>query len=676
MRRKKPFVSVIVPMYNDERYITKCLTSIFNSDYPSFEVIVVNDGSTDNSLAVAKKFPCRVINLKDNGGVSNARNQGANAAKGEILVFFDSDVVIDKDTVSRFVKSHENPDVKICECQVYPRSLVNSFASVLTAVIWNYDHKIMGQTPSYLSTMAFSLYKEVFDEIGQFNTSLGFAGGGEEFEIGVPIRQHRYKVFLDQSIHVDHHYQCFWPRFKTLFRRSYVYGKIVLQREYKLDKGHGTFKEGVSTLLSLLGVLSLLIGIFFTPGLTVFAALIILQIFWEMELNKSIIKKRGFLFFIKSVPVNFLWYFAMGLGIAKAFFLMGFKKITSPFSNFSFLFAKLPPYVIFFVTGKCNARCKHCFNWNSKDKDLTLDEIKKISSGFGKIKYLSYSGGEPSIRTDIVEITQAFYNQNKVDILNFITNGFATDLLVSEIERILRSCPSINLIVNFSIDGIGKQHDDIRNVPRGFERLMDSVRRLKNLQRYYTNLTISSITTYSKYNEHNIFEIVDFITKDLKLEMNLNYVRGNTFEKDAKDVHLENYIKAARIIKGRNARIKTVSSLISAIHDLSSKLIYRTKKEDRSMIRCLAGEKMIEIGNDGKIFPCEMLSADFGNIKDFNYDIAKVLNSQKAKDFSRFLKKGKCYCTWECAMKNNLVYSASYYPALIMELVKNYMRRG
>ena len=675
MHRKKAFVSVIVPMYNDEKYIAKCLASIFNSGYPAFEVIVVNDGSIDDSLAIAKRFPCRIVDLKKNSGVSNARNQGANVAKGEILVFFDSDVVIERDTISKFVMALESPDVKICECHVHPRSLVKGFAPALIAITWNYDHKVMGKEPSYLSTMAFSIYKGVFDDIGQFNTSLGFAGGGEEFEIGVPIHQHGYSIFLDQSIHVDHHYQHFWPRFETLFRRSYVYGKIVLQRNYKLDKGHGTLKEGINALLSFLGVISLLLGLFFTFGLVAFFAIIGLQVLLDRGLNKFIIKERGFLFFIKSIPVNFLWYFAMGLGVTKAFFVMSFKKITSPFSKFSFLFAKLPPYVILFVTGKCNARCKHCFNWNSKDNDLTLGEIKKISSSFGKIKYLSYSGGEPSIRADIVEITQAFYSQNKVEILNFITNGFATNLLVNEIERILRSCPSISLIVNFSIDGIGKQHDDIRNVPGGFQRLMDSVKKLKELQRYYGNLTLSSITTYSKYNEHNIFEIVDFITKDLKLEMNLNYVRGNTFQKDAKDVSLENYIVAARIIKGRNAGIKTVSTFISAIHDLSSKLIYKTKKENRSMIRCLAGEKMIEIGNDGTIFPCEMLSVNFGNIKDFNYDIARVLNSKKAKDFSGFLKKGKCYCTWECAMKNNLVYSAYYYPALFVELIKNRMRR-
>ena len=94
-------ISVIIPAYNDEECLKKGLTSVFNSDYKDFEVIVVNDASKDNSLDVAKSFPCRIVDLKINKGIANARNQGADAAKGDILVFFDSDIVIEEDNIWR-----------------------------------------------------------------------------------------------------------------------------------------------------------------------------------------------------------------------------------------------------------------------------------------------------------------------------------------------------------------------------------------------------------------------------------------------------------------------------------------------------------------------------------------------------------------------------------------------
>ena len=89
------------------------------------------------------------------------------------------------------------------------------------------------------------------------------------------IQQHGYKIFVNKDILVDHHYQSFWPRFKTLYRRSYIYGKMVLQRRFKFDKGHGTFKEGINSFLSLLGIASLLLSAVSIYGLVAFFIIII-----------------------------------------------------------------------------------------------------------------------------------------------------------------------------------------------------------------------------------------------------------------------------------------------------------------------------------------------------------------------------------------------------------------
>lgn len=89
-----PIISVIVPVYNVEKYLSKCLESILNQSFSQFELILVNDGSTDNSELIFNKYlydkRLIVIN-KSNGGLSSARNAGLDVARGEYIIFIDSD---------------------------------------------------------------------------------------------------------------------------------------------------------------------------------------------------------------------------------------------------------------------------------------------------------------------------------------------------------------------------------------------------------------------------------------------------------------------------------------------------------------------------------------------------------------------------------------------------------
>ena len=95
-------VSVIVPVYNVEKYIDKCLDSLVNQTLKDIEIIVVNDGSPDNSQKIidkyVKKYPNKVKSfIKENGGQGSARNLGMEYAKGEYISFVDSDDWIDFD---------------------------------------------------------------------------------------------------------------------------------------------------------------------------------------------------------------------------------------------------------------------------------------------------------------------------------------------------------------------------------------------------------------------------------------------------------------------------------------------------------------------------------------------------------------------------------------------------
>lgn len=112
-----PKLSVIVPVYNTEKYLRECVDSILAQTFTDFELILVNDGSTDNSGAIcdeyAAKDPRIQVIHQENGGITVARKSGVRVARGEYVTFVDSDDWIDKD-MYRMMLSREPVDIVIC----------------------------------------------------------------------------------------------------------------------------------------------------------------------------------------------------------------------------------------------------------------------------------------------------------------------------------------------------------------------------------------------------------------------------------------------------------------------------------------------------------------------------------------------------------------------------------
>ncbi len=113
----KTRLSVIIPVYNAEEYLDRCLESIFEQNFPSYEVILVDDGSTDSSPLICDRYSAtdprfRTIH-KENGGVSSARNAGMNLAKGQYLMFVDSDDALLPDALDRMMEGVVDEDIII-----------------------------------------------------------------------------------------------------------------------------------------------------------------------------------------------------------------------------------------------------------------------------------------------------------------------------------------------------------------------------------------------------------------------------------------------------------------------------------------------------------------------------------------------------------------------------------
>ena len=118
-----PFVSLIIPVYNAEKYLHRCLTSVMEQTFQDMEIIIVNDGSTDDSLAICKEYQqmdprFRIID-KENSGVSDSRNRAIAEARGEYLQFMDSDDWLTPDATESFVYAAKKFDCDLVIADFY-----------------------------------------------------------------------------------------------------------------------------------------------------------------------------------------------------------------------------------------------------------------------------------------------------------------------------------------------------------------------------------------------------------------------------------------------------------------------------------------------------------------------------------------------------------------------------
>lgn len=116
---KNPLVSVIIPVYNRDKWIKKAINSVLRQDYNPFELIVVDDGSTDETSEILSSYGRRIkIIQQPNSGVSAARNRGADAAHGEWLAFLDSDDYWLAGKIAAQIQFfRKNPDIRICQTE-------------------------------------------------------------------------------------------------------------------------------------------------------------------------------------------------------------------------------------------------------------------------------------------------------------------------------------------------------------------------------------------------------------------------------------------------------------------------------------------------------------------------------------------------------------------------------
>lgn len=351
--------------------------------------------------------------------------------------------------------------------------------------------------------------------------------------------------------------------------------------------------------------------------------------------------------------------------------------------EFNFIMNKLPFYLILYPTSRCNARCPHCFNYERQisaegSKELSLSEIEKISNNFNRIKVLTITGGEPFLRNDLAEITSVFYRNNAVQYVSIHTNGFLTGKIIDVVSGILRQCTDLQIIVCISIDEVGKEHDRFRGVKGGFDKALETIGRLnelKSVYKYNKRLNLVTSTIFCNSTSNSFTKTISFIQENIKgVRPSLGFIRGSVKNSEELKVDIEAYkefYNKFKIRPSKNINPYSPMAFKEAIEMLTNKMVISNYIRRKQTVPCQAGRKLIVIYENGDVHPCEILEGKFGNLRDVNYDIRKLLCSETAEKRLKEIRQGKiCWCTWENIIPVNLLFSPSYYPRIFYEWLR------
>lgn len=341
-----------------------------------------------------------------------------------------------------------------------------------------------------------------------------------------------------------------------------------------------------------------------------------------------------------------------------------------------------PAHVTLFITSACNYRCRFCFYWRTIEKKrknlLTLPEYQKVVAKFPSFTTIALTGGEPFLREGLAEIARLFYEQCQVRSIFIPTNASLPEKIEKETEKIVKNCPAALVTICLSLDGVGRDHDFLRGKKGAYEKLLDTLTRLKGLRKKYGNIELNCSFAYTKDNQDKLLETYRVATDKLGIKnFNVSLVRGDAREKDSLKIDIEKYAAMTQKIDKESVEKHKLSKFGSLFEEiifartaLVKKLVAQIYKRKTKPLECLAGRFNLVITEEGDVYPCEMLDKKLGSLRESGYDIKKILNSARARRIINWIKADNCSCTHEFNLPDNILYS----PKGILMLLKYWVQ--
>jgi MoaA/NifB/PqqE/SkfB family radical SAM enzyme len=325
----------------------------------------------------------------------------------------------------------------------------------------------------------------------------------------------------------------------------------------------------------------------------------------------------------------------------------------------------LPVNITVSVSYRCNSRCKTCNVWLLPNDDLTLEEWDRVFESLGKAPYwFTFSGGEPTLRSDLPDMVASAYRRCQPGIINIPTNGIQDKIVPDRIERVLQATPKSEVIINLSLDGVGLKHNEIRGVRNNWARAMSTYTALMKLKPLYKNLTVGVHCVISNFNVDSFPELCEFVQRELKPDSFITEIAEERVELDTVGLGItptvEKYTVAIDTLleSMRDKHLTGIAEVTQAFRRQYYEMVKKTLREQRQVIPCMAGVASAQIAPNGDVWTCCVRAQSMGNLLEHNYDFGSVWRTAKAKELRRSIKARECYCPLANAAYTNMLIHA------------------
>lgn len=288
---KNPSVSIVIPVYNAQKTIKKCLEALCAQSYSNIEIIAVDDGSGDDSRAIIATFERVMYVYQENAGPAAARNAGARRAQGDIILFTDSDCLAHEDWASVVVAVFEDDSVAVVAGSY---GIANAEFLLARAVHREilFRHQNLVRHPKVFGSYNFAIQRKVFEACGGFSCKYRQASG-EDNDLSYRLVKAGYKIVFEARSLVDHFHPISIKKYlKEQFRHGFWRAQMVMDHPHMAKSdGYTCWKDVIEVPLTLSLIVFFCLSFFFAvmkvAAVLCLMALFLIECFFAFQIMKK-----------------------------------------------------------------------------------------------------------------------------------------------------------------------------------------------------------------------------------------------------------------------------------------------------------------------------------------------------------------------------------------------------
>lgn len=306
-----PFFSVIIPVYNAASFLERCLRALVASSFAGWELIVVDDGSTDGSAGIAGRYGARLLATNGRRGPAAARNLGASVATGRYLFFLDADCQLHSTTLATAAAILQaDPELDALFGSYDDDPAATTFVSQYKNLFHHYIHQTSNPAAATFWTGCGAIKRTTFLALGGFDAHRYPRASIEDIELGYRLKRAGGRIRLAREVQVKHLKQ--WTLAGLI--QSDVRDRAIPWTRLLLEQGkaEADLNLKVAHRLSVAAVLVALLLAAITPWRhrAIWLALLLVGLLLGLngELYRFFYRKRGSLFTLVAIPLHWLYY--------------------------------------------------------------------------------------------------------------------------------------------------------------------------------------------------------------------------------------------------------------------------------------------------------------------------------------------------------------------------------